>query len=253
MIVRTDAVVLRAFDYGETSRIATLLTRQHGVVGLMAKGARRPSSRFGATLQPMAYVQAVYYYKPGRALHTLTETAHLHRFARLSADVGRITRGLRAVELARALLPEGEAFPQALELLVRTLTYLDAAEQRLDNGLLWFQLRLAALLGFEPDVQREDVLALGDDGGTLVPATGAVAPPETPGGVRASREALRAFAIFARTDLPTAARLILTDEQLAETAALVDAFVRFHTDDAFPERVRRVADEMDALARQTRR
>ncbi len=87
MIVRTDAVVLRAFDYGETSRIATVLTRHHGVIGVLAKGARRPTSRFGATLQPGAYVELVYYFRESRGLQTLKESAHVTRFPGLTADL----------------------------------------------------------------------------------------------------------------------------------------------------------------------
>ena len=255
MIVRTDAVVLRTMDYGETSRIATLLTRSHGVVGVLARGARRPTSTFGSTLQPMSAIQTVFYHRPGRGLQTLKETSYMVRWHALLTDFERVPRGLRAVEVARAVLGEGEAHPRALDLLVRTLAYLDAAEAP-DNAVAWFQLRLASLLGFAPDVQREDVLALGDTG-TLVLESGAVAPlaqdaaavggaPAFGGAVRASRAALRAFAILARTDLDVAGRMELTPHVRRETEALVDAYLRTHTDSPFREKVRDVTDQLDA-------
>ncbi|MFM8780511.1 MAG: DNA repair protein RecO, partial [Gemmatimonadota bacterium] len=46
----TDALVLHAFDYRETSRIVRLATRHAGVVSAVARGARRPKSRFGSGL-----------------------------------------------------------------------------------------------------------------------------------------------------------------------------------------------------------
>ncbi|MEM6325552.1 MAG: DNA repair protein RecO [Bacteroidota bacterium] len=245
MIVRTDAVVLRSFDYGETSRIATLLTRQHGVLGAMAKGARRTSSTFGSTLQPGSYVQAVYYYKPGRGLQTLKETAHLRRFPHLTTDLERVTLALRALEVARALLEEGEPHPLALEAVVRTLTYLDMAEDRLANALPWFHLRMATLLGFAPDLHREELDALPEAGGVLLLDSGAVrGDEEAPRALPASRQALRSFAIFARTDLETAGRLRLTPEVRGEVDTLVDAYLRAHADERLPDRVRRVAGEM---------
>ena len=243
MIVRTDAVVLRAFDYGETSRIALLLTRAHGVLSVLAKGARRPRSQFGSTLQPLAHVQVVYYHKPGRGLQTLKEAAHVTRFASLQRDLGRLPLALRALEIARAMLDEGEAHPLAVELLVATLSVLDLATERAANALPWFGLHLAGLLGFSPDVQRADVLALGDDGGGLLLDTGAVVPA---GGIRASRAALRAFAIFARTDLETSMRLALDDATRREVDNLVDAYLRTHAGSALPERVRAVAHQLDA-------
>jgi DNA repair protein RecO (recombination protein O) len=249
MIVRTDAVVLRAFDYGETSRIVTLLTRRHGVLSALARGARRPKSRFGATLQPMAYVQVVYYHKDGRGLQTLKEAAYVERFGQLGADLERTTVGLRLVELVRALLHEHDPNPSILALLAGTLTWLDGARTtgppRAANALPWFQLRLAALLGFAPDVQRGDVETLGD-GGMLLLDNGTVVPAGTLGraALRASRGALRAFAVFVLADLDTAGRLRLDDALRAEVEALVDAYLRYHTEDAFPERVRRVAGQM---------
>ena len=248
MIVRTDAVVLHAFDYGETSRIVRILTRQHGVIGVLARGARRPTSQFGSTLQPASYVQAVYYHRPGRGLQTLKEAAHVVRFRRLTTDIDRVTMALRVVEVARLLVDEGEAHPLALDLTVRTLEFLEAAEERAALAVPWFQLRLAALLGFSPDVEREAVLAVGEEGGHLSLQTGAIAPRSVASGegVRASRAALRAFAVLARTGLDTVARTHLTPDVLREVEALVDAYVRLQTDTTFPDRVRTVADQLDA-------
>ncbi len=247
MIVRTDAVVLRSFDYGETSRIVTMLTRQNGVIGAMAKGARRPTSTFGSTLQPGSYVQAVYYYKPERGLQTLREVSHMQRFPRLTTDLERVTLALRALEITRALLDEGEAQPLALEALARTLTFLDAAEGRLGNALLWFQLRIATLLGFSPDVHRAELDALPDEGGVLLLETGAVrAVADGPRQARASRAALRAFAVFARVDLATAGRMHLDPSVRSEVESLVDGYLATHTGDGVPDRVRRVAGEIGA-------
>ncbi|OZC03685.1 DNA repair protein RecO [Rubricoccus marinus] len=247
MIVRTDAVVLRSFDYGETSRIVTLLTRQNGIVGAMAKGARRPTSTFGSTLQPGSYVQAVYYYKPERGLQTLREVSHLQRFPRLTTDLERVTLALRALELTRALLDEGDVQPLALEALARTLTFLDAAEDRLGNALLWFQLHFANLLGFSPDLHRAELDALPDEGGVLLLETGAVRDAaDGPRQIAASRAALRAFAVFARVDLQTAGRMTLDADVRSEVETLVDAYLAVHAGSNVPDRVRRIAGEIGA-------
>ncbi len=248
MIVRTDAVVLRAIEYGETSLIVTLFTRRHGRVTVMAKGARRPKSRFGSALQPMAYVQVVYYYKPGRGLQTLKESAHVQALHGVVAGIEKITVGLRLVELVRALTEDEEANPLLFTLLVQALLRLDEAAERAANVLPSFQLRLAAVLGFSPDVQREAVLALPAGGGVLALDTGAVLPlaAAPKAGVRAGRQALRAFAVFARADLDTALRLALTDDLRAEVNRLVDAYLRYHVEDAYPDRVRKVASQLVA-------
>lgn len=251
MIVRTDAVVLRTLDYSETSLIVQLLTRQHGRIAVMAKGARRPKSKFGATLQPMSYVQVVYYHKPNRGLQTLTEAAHVQRFPHLTKDLDRLTVGLRLVEFAHAVLEEGEPNAPALGLLLQALAFTDGAPAPAPSGpaaapanaLPWLQLHYASLLGFAPDLDRERLDRIPETGGVLVLSTGAAAPSEEAAGVAASRAALRAFAVFARAPLSTAGRMRLTPAVRQETESLTDAFLRHHTE-RLPTRVARVTSQL---------
>ncbi|MEM0962995.1 MAG: DNA repair protein RecO [Bacteroidota bacterium] len=251
MIVRTDAVVLHAFDYGETSRIVRLLTRQHGVIGALARGARRTKSTFGSTLQPGSYIQAVYYHRPQRGLQTLKEASHVIRFKRLAADIQRLALAFRVIETTRLVVEEGEAHPLALDLVVGALAHIDDAEANVANAVPWFQIHLLSLLGFAPAVEREDVLALGDQGGRLDLDTGAVVPAGDARGAgpAASRAALRAFAVLARTDLDTAGRMRLDTDVRQQVDGLVGAYVRAHTESTMPERVRDVVAQMEARLR----
>ena len=50
--LKTEAIVLRSIRYGEADRILHLYTAKRGRVGAIAKGARRPKSRFGGRLEP---------------------------------------------------------------------------------------------------------------------------------------------------------------------------------------------------------
>lgn len=238
MIVRTEAVVLRTLAYGETSLIVTLFTREKGVVAVLARGARLPKSRFGATLQPMAYVQALFYYKPTRSLQTLTESAHVQAFHHLGRNLGKIAVGLRLVELTHALLQPEEPAPSVFNLLVGTLAYLDATERAVEHALPWYQLHLGAALGFAPAFAKADVEAVTGETGILTLDTGAMLPAGAlPAAARqASRAALRAFAIFARADLETALRLHLAPAVRREVDALVEAFLRYHVEEAYPTR-----------------
>ncbi len=52
--IATDALVLHLFDYRETSRMVRLVTRDAGVISVVARGARRPRNKFGAALDLFA-------------------------------------------------------------------------------------------------------------------------------------------------------------------------------------------------------
>lgn len=70
---RDTAIILRTQNLGEADRIITVLTASHGLVRAVAKGVRRTSSKFGATLEPfmVADVQFVH----GRSLDIVTQAA----------------------------------------------------------------------------------------------------------------------------------------------------------------------------------
>ena len=69
--VVTEAIVLHAFDYLETSRILRLLTREAGVQSVLARGARRSRKRFGSAMDLFAQGIAEIHVRPNRDLQTL--------------------------------------------------------------------------------------------------------------------------------------------------------------------------------------
>ena len=88
----TDAVVLHAFDYLESSRILKLVTRDAGVRSVLARGARKSKKRFGAALDLYAQGSAELQAKTGRDLDTLSAfdvtRARPHLASRMSRFTG---------------------------------------------------------------------------------------------------------------------------------------------------------------------
>ena len=88
-IVTTEGIVLKTHALGDTSRIVTVYTRDHGLRKFVAKGARKLPSRFGYALEPLSRSRFVYYEKAvrelarnnpnrGRANHHLSSALNLN-------------------------------------------------------------------------------------------------------------------------------------------------------------------------------
>jgi DNA repair protein RecO (recombination protein O) len=99
MLLATDAIVLHAFDYLESSRIFRLVTRDGGVRSVLAKGARRSSRRFGSALDLFAQGSAQLYAKPGRDLDTLSGFDVVRARPMLGEDLGRFAGASAIAEL----------------------------------------------------------------------------------------------------------------------------------------------------------
>lgn len=67
----SPALVLRTWACGETSVIASLVTRDHGFVKVIAKAARRPKSTLRPLVEPGRIIEAEFSLDPGRELQYL--------------------------------------------------------------------------------------------------------------------------------------------------------------------------------------
>ena len=69
--IHSDALVLRTFKLGETSKIVVLLTRERGKLRAVAKGARGPKSRYQSSLEPLSEVRVGLYGRQGTELYRM--------------------------------------------------------------------------------------------------------------------------------------------------------------------------------------
>src|SRR3954464_11403963 len=87
MAEKALALVLRTTDWSETSRIATLWTREFGKVRGLAKGGRRLRSNFESALDLLTVCSIVLLRKTSGGLDLLTEAQVVRRFSRLANDL----------------------------------------------------------------------------------------------------------------------------------------------------------------------
>ena len=246
-IIKTEAIVLRALDFGETSRIVTLYTAEMGKLSVLAKGARSSKSRFGSTLDPLAHIEAIIYIKPSRELQSITDASHSQTFRTIRNELGRIEVGLKVIELTNAVMHDSEQNRDVFLLLAKVLVCLDQMEERYRNLFPYYQLSLASAYGFAPVFDRERVADLTDDGGTLDLQSGEIRTgiPASALERRASRSALRAFAILARAPIEKVTQMSVRPATMQEVGDLVGAYMKTHFGDIVPDRASRVFTQLE--------
>ena len=168
-LLATDAVVLHAFNYLESSRILRLVTRDGGVRSALAKGARRSSRRFGSAVDLFAQGSAQLHTRPGRDLDTLSAFDVTIARPALAEDMGRFAGASAIAELTlrfgREAADSGlfDAVVSAREAL--SLASSDGALTTTLAGA-WM---IVAELGFAPTLDAcADCHAALDDGATVM-------------------------------------------------------------------------------------
>ncbi|HEU4943758.1 MAG TPA: DNA repair protein RecO [Solirubrobacterales bacterium] len=152
--LKTEAVVLRSIRYGEADRILHLYSKTRGRIGAIAKGARKPRSRFGGRLEPFFRLDLILHEGRGELL-TVTNAATLDGYPHLRASGPALNAGARACDAVLRLLDSAEPNPPAYNLLCRYLAMLNDPSEEGAVGLetaLSFRLKLALAAGFAPEL-----------------------------------------------------------------------------------------------------
>ena len=177
--IRTEGVILRRRDFGESDRILELFTRKLGRVTVIAKGARKPSSKISGHLE--LFMRSSFLVSRGRNLHIVTQAEAVDAYDSLRKDLSGIGLGAYVVELVDAVTYEEGSNIKLYDLLISTLDSLSAGE---DPGItiLYYELHLLDLVGFRPElfvcvecgkkIIEQDQYLSGELGGVVCPDCG---------------------------------------------------------------------------------
>jgi DNA repair protein RecO (recombination protein O) len=144
------ALVLRTTDWSETSRIATLWTREFGKVRVLAKGGRRLKSNFENSLDLLTLCRVVFLRKSSGGLDLLTEARVEERFPRLRADLQALYSAYYIAELLSDWTEDYDPHPVLFDEALATLRNLGQPDVPTGVRLARFELVLLRELGYTP-------------------------------------------------------------------------------------------------------
>ncbi|HET9426337.1 MAG TPA: DNA repair protein RecO [Gemmatimonadaceae bacterium] len=148
----TEAIVLHAFDYLESSRIIKLLTREHGLRSVLARGARSSRKRFGAGLDLFVHGTAELEVKQGRDLDTLTSFDVIRTRGGIGADLARFTGASALAELLLRFT-QSDADPELFDVAADTFDRIAIADgEAARDAAIAGAWRILTALGFAPSL-----------------------------------------------------------------------------------------------------
>jgi len=229
-----EGIVLRRVDYGETDRILTVLTLDHGKIGVMARGARRPTSALGPRTD--LFSRSRMQLAAGRGeLEVLTQAVPL-TITPAAGDARSVACAALCAELVDRVLESNHAEPELYGLLAAALT--DCADRTRDPrvAVVWFARRMIDRLGYAPQLHdctscgtrlREQPARFSAAGGGLLCAECA---PADPAGVECSVRVIKVLRTAAAADTALWARLRFDATTLATLERVVEEELAFHLD-----------------------
>lgn len=230
----TEGVVLRRIDYGEADRILTVLTREHGKIGVIARGARKANSRLAAHTDLFARSRMQLAHGRGE-LEVLTQAETIGSAAPLT-DARRATCAAVCAELADRVLESNHPDAETFDLVADALSDCTDVTRDPRTALVWLTRRLIDRLGYAPQLH-----GCASCGQTLEEASArfsAVAggllcdrcAPADPGTVECSVRVIKVLRVAAAGDATLYRRLLLDEASLATLEEVAECELAQHLD-----------------------
>lgn len=152
--VSDQAIVIRLWDFSETSQTVSLFCRQLGVVRGLAKGSKRADVRFsgGFDLVTRGQIQAII--RPGEGLATLTGWDLLEVYPAVRTSLGAFYAAMAMADVVHHAVRDHDPHPELFDGLVEGLRVLSSPEAGAVGVLrvLWVAL---SETGYRPELERD--------------------------------------------------------------------------------------------------
>lgn len=149
-ILKTEALVLYAMRWQESSKIVHLYTAEAGYLKVIAKGAFRPKSPFRGALEALNRIEAIISTRQTRGLQILTSASLLDSYLNIREDLHKTALGFAALEVLKKLFSTHEPVQPFFHYLADWLAALNSENLPNPGMYLWhFLIRATRVLGFE--------------------------------------------------------------------------------------------------------
>jgi DNA repair protein RecO (recombination protein O) len=144
---KCEGIVIRTNDYGESNKIVTIYSRELGKVGLMARGAKKPSSRLASVTQLFTY--GYFFIQAGSGMGTLQQGEVISSMRSIREDIFTTAYASYILELTDKGTDNNKPNPFLFELLYQTIHYMN---EGYDTEILMYiyEMKMLNVLGLYP-------------------------------------------------------------------------------------------------------
>lgn len=147
-------LVLHRLNTGETDKILTLYTREHGKLSVIAKSARKAGSRLSGATE--LFMETRFLLASGRSLEIVQQAEIQQSFPGIRTDLDKLTRATYLCELLDRLTAESDTLQsvELYDLLLSALYLLQRATTYTDAIVHAYELHLLAAIGYAPALEN---------------------------------------------------------------------------------------------------
>ena len=168
MIESIKGIIIKEKSYSETSKIIDVITKEHGIISILAKGAKTLKSPLRSSSTKLTYGNFNIVYKEGK-LSTLKEIDVINYYKNIKKDIIKISYASYILELVEQVIKQTNN-DDVYDNLIASLEKIEAGlnPQIITNIL---ELKCLKYLGVMPIIDRcaicanESIITISSDAG----------------------------------------------------------------------------------------
>lgn len=151
MLAKTQGIVLKTINYGETSVIAKIYTEQFGLKSYLIQGVRKRKAKTKAnSLSLLSLLDMEVDNRENKDLQYIKEFKNAYTFQSLPYDIRKSSIAIFLNELIYNTIREEESNSALFQYLFNSIQFLDLLEGNFSSFHLHFAVQLTKHLGFGP-------------------------------------------------------------------------------------------------------
>lgn len=107
MVVDVEGIIINTKNYGDTSKILDIFTKEYGVIGVIAKGCKSLKSNLRSVTDKLTYATFTIYYKKEK-LSILSEASIINNFSNIKKDIEKISYASFLIDLTNQVYKQCE-------------------------------------------------------------------------------------------------------------------------------------------------
>ena len=151
MIKKIEGIVISEVDYKESSKIINVLTKEYGIIGIIARGTKQVKSKLSGVTSKLTYGYFHVNYKE-KGLSNLIEVDIINKFKNIRKDIDLMSYALYLLELAEKVYKHDND-KGIYEMLIASLCKIDDGyDHKVITNI--FELKMLDYLGIRPVIDE---------------------------------------------------------------------------------------------------
>lgn len=106
-VIDVEGIIINVKNYGDTSKIIDILTKEYGVIGVIAKGCKSIKSNLRSVTDKLTYATFTIYFKKDK-LSILSEASVINNFSNIKKDIEKISYASFLIDLSNQVYKQCE-------------------------------------------------------------------------------------------------------------------------------------------------